>query len=384
MEVMAQLDDAELDDLTAANLVEILRSGCTTQVEMRLDVRQARSYVRTAGRLGLRGYPAGMVPSLVRVMPIWGRSDDRVLAESVPETLAEVESNLAFGLGANGSFDRIRPMMAITVTVAHTRETLLAVAVAAEQLGNGIQMHVQGGSGLEHDGKDLIVRACGKSELPLLEELGLLRQRVVGAHMIDTDVEAGLPFARPQPHLHLRPLPVGGRRGASARDTAVPEVLAAGVNTAIGLDAHSADLLENLKQAVIQGRARAQLLAGSSPLPLRRPSMLDAIRSATVGAACGLGRDDLGRLTPGAKADLCSVDVSGLFTGGASIPMAPLNNLLYASGLSVRNVMTNGAWQLVDGSLVVEDEARVIRRRQVVMDKLHELLAAEGFDPRER
>ena len=40
------LDDVDLDALTAYNLAEILRGGCTTQLEMALDLRQAKSYVR--------------------------------------------------------------------------------------------------------------------------------------------------------------------------------------------------------------------------------------------------------------------------------------------------------------------------------------------------
>ena len=49
MVLMEDLSDAELDDLTALNLAEMLRSGCTTQVEMSLSLKQMKSYVRVAG-----------------------------------------------------------------------------------------------------------------------------------------------------------------------------------------------------------------------------------------------------------------------------------------------------------------------------------------------
>jgi 5-methylthioadenosine/S-adenosylhomocysteine deaminase len=45
---VAALSDEELDDLTAYNLAEVLRSGCTTQLEMSQNLRHIESYVRVA------------------------------------------------------------------------------------------------------------------------------------------------------------------------------------------------------------------------------------------------------------------------------------------------------------------------------------------------
>ena len=71
---------------------------------------------------------------------------------------------------------------------------------------------------------------------------------------------------------------------------------------------------------------------------------------------------DLGRIEAGAKADLCTVDVSGLLVGNGTLPREPWNNLLYANGLSVRNVMTDGNWQVRDGKFMFDDEAQVVAR----------------------
>ncbi len=56
------LSDADLDALTAYNLAELLRGGCTTQLEMSLSLKQAESYIRVARKWGVRGYPGGMIP----------------------------------------------------------------------------------------------------------------------------------------------------------------------------------------------------------------------------------------------------------------------------------------------------------------------------------
>src|SRR3546814_15725447 len=69
-------------DLTAINLAEMLRTGCTTQVDMSLSLKQMQSYVRVATSFGMRGFPGGMVPGMKRLLPIWTRTDNKVLDDS--------------------------------------------------------------------------------------------------------------------------------------------------------------------------------------------------------------------------------------------------------------------------------------------------------------
>src|SRR3546814_15294832 len=75
MTMIDDLTEDELDDLTAINLAEMLRTGCTTQVDMSLSLKQMQSYVRVATRFGMRGFPGGMVPGMKRLLPIWTRTD---------------------------------------------------------------------------------------------------------------------------------------------------------------------------------------------------------------------------------------------------------------------------------------------------------------------
>ena len=99
LELVEKLSPEDLDDLTAYNVAELLRSGCTTHVEMSLSLRQAESYVRIAKRWGVRGYPGGMIPGIARLFPIWFRNSDQVLTDSEQETLAEVASEPTFCAG---------------------------------------------------------------------------------------------------------------------------------------------------------------------------------------------------------------------------------------------------------------------------------------------
>jgi 5-methylthioadenosine/S-adenosylhomocysteine deaminase len=99
----------------------------------------------------------------------------------------------------------------------------------------------------------------------------------------------------------------------------------------------------------------------------------------TINPADGLRREDLGRIAVGAKADLTSIDVSGYLVGPGAAPPEPLNNLLYASGMHVRNVMTEGVFQILDGRLVIDDERRVIQRGAQVVKMIWEQLESEGW-----
>jgi len=377
MVMMEDLSNEELDDLTALNLAEMLRSGCTTQVEMSLSLKQMQSYVRIARKYGIRGYPGGMVPGMKRLLAIWGRADDQVLRDSESETVAEIEANLAFARTINGAENgRIRPMMAPSVTSVHTRATFGAVSRAARELGNGIHIHIQ--NGWDPNDRKAVQRVWGDDEIPALQSLGLLDAPTFGAHLLGIDPRRDLPILA---HAKFTFAHCPSAAGATVLPSSqpYPEALAAGVNTCIGLDTHSNDYLENIKLAVMQGRARSQLLGASSPVPMTEPTIWHALRSATLGGAVGLGRADLGRIQAGAKADLCTVDVSGMLVGNGTLPREPWNNLLYANGLSVRNVMTDGAWQVRDGKFVFDDEARIVERGGAIVRKVWALLEKEGF-----
>ncbi|MSO65570.1 MAG: amidohydrolase, partial [Alphaproteobacteria bacterium] len=376
--LVAALGERELDDLTAYNLAEILRSGCTTQLEMSQSLRQAESYVRVAKRWGVRGYPGGMVPATPRVDAIWARTDDRILFESVPETLREIEANLAFARRhMNAGEGRIRPMLAPHATDTHTPETLRALAAGARELGTGLHFHVA--QSAEETAR---VRALwGKTPVQWLDSLGLLEMPMFGAHMtaLDWRTDPDILNRRGSVYVHC---PSAG--GAGGMSQPYPEALGAGMNVNVGLDTHSNDYVENLKLAVIAGRARAELVAGHHSGPVVAPAMADALAGATIVAARGLGRDDLGRLAVGARADFISIDLAGFLVGAGAVPPEPLHNLMYANGLSVRHVATDGRFQVFDGHLVIDDEAEVIRRGAAVVETIWTQLSREGrFGPQE-
>ncbi|WP_313138099.1 amidohydrolase family protein [Paracoccus jeotgali] len=385
MDLIDSLDDEELDDLTALNLAEMVRSGCTTQVEMSLSLKQVQSYVRVAQRFGLRGFASGMVPGMTRLGPIWNRplESPEVLEEADPETIAEIAANLDYARAVHGSADgRIQMMMACGVTPAYTRASMQALLDAAVELGTGTHVHIQAGGNPHHNA--LIHQYWDMREMEVIEAT-LMSQKVFGAHCIGLEDIAKDLAIMADPNFTFVHCPSAGGAGVSPSSQVFPEALAAGVNTSIGYDTHSNDYVENLKLATMQGRARAQLLHKTSPVPMKEPTIWDALESATLAGARGLGRPDLGRIEAGAKADMTLIDVTGLLIGNGGLPREPWNNLLYANGLSVANVMVDGEWKVRNGNLVFADAAALQARGAAASQKIWDRLEAEGhFAPMPR
>lgn len=373
LELLDQLPDADLDAVTAANLAELIRSGCTTTLDMSLSLRQAESFVRVATRFRARGYPAPMIPGTRRLFDIWYRRTDAVLDAATPETRREIAEARAFALRhARRNDGLIRPQMAAHATDTHTPDTMRALIQAAREVGEGLHLHLAQGT----RESTTVQRLWGQSPVRWLDGLGAFSMPCFGAHMAGVDWAADGPLlaARGVVYAHC---PSAGGAGGDTQPW--PEALAAGVPVNIGIDTHSNDYLENLKLAVLYGQARESLLRASSPVPVRRPTVADALRSATLIPAQALKRPDLGRLRPGAEADLVSIDISSLLVGTGALPPEPLNLLLYGHGLSVRHVMTHGYVQVFHGRFVADDEAVVAARGGAVVQRLWATLEREGW-----
>lgn len=371
-ELVEQLTDADMDKLTAYNVAELLRGGTTTHVEMSLSLRQAQSYVRVAESWGVRGYPGGMIPGTNILGPIWARTDDQVLLDAEADILAEIAANLAFAKDKMGAADgRILPMMAPHATDTHTPATMTALAKAVNDLGTGLHIHLS----QSQTETDRVKRMWGMTPTQWLDSYGLLNGTVFGAHMggLDWDVDPEILIEKGVVLAHC---PSAGGAGGFSQN--YPEALAAGMQVNIGIDTHSNDYMENLKLAVLYGQARYVLLR-EGPQPVKMPTMWTAIRNATSIPAAALKRDDIGRIAEGAKADLVAIDVSGLLVGGGALPPEPLNNLLYANGMMVRHVITDGYVQVHDGVFVADDEERVISEGGAVMAAIYDQLRAENW-----
>jgi cytosine/adenosine deaminase-related metal-dependent hydrolase len=112
------------------------------------------------------------------------------------------------------------------------------------------------------------------------------------------------------------------------------------------------DMLMEMRYAAIMGkvaeRNRAAVTAG------------DVFKAATLGGAKALGRTDLGRLAPGAKADIIIVDLTGLHT---ALTYDPIKTMVYfASQNDIETVIVDGRKVVEEGRIPRLDEQELARK----------------------
>ncbi|PEF40239.1 ethylammeline chlorohydrolase [Bacillus sp. AFS094228] len=113
----------------------------------------------------------------------------------------------------------------------------------------------------------------------------------------------------------------------------------AGINIALGTDTFPPDMFQNVRTGSMLSRLAAGEMEGSV--------YADFFRSATLDAAAFLGRNDLGRIAAGAKADIIAIDLDGFHMGVIDDPI----RTMFASG-SGRDVKLS----IINGKVVMKDQ----------------------------
>ena len=184
----------------------------------------------------------------------------------------------------------------------------------------------------------------GRRPIDLLDEWGWIAPDVTLAHLCDItgpEVELLARSGVTATHAPACDLPMGWGVAPVAR------LLDAGVTVGLGTSGGGSNDAGHLL-------ADARLAMQVAPLAGRPLDALEALRMATVGGADGLGRSELGRLTPGAAADLVVWDVSGAADAGVA---DPVRGLLWADpGRRPRHVVVGGRVVVRDFELVTADE----------------------------
>lgn len=148
---------------------------------------------------------------------------------------------------------------------------------------------------------------------------------------------------------------VSARHGGMLRS--LPNCLSMGINVGMGTDTWPADMIMNMQTGMMTARLAEGMASVTSD------ALFDA---ATLGGARALGRDDLGRLAPGAKADIAVIDL-----GQALQTPDPITTLMTScSGRDVRDVWIDGRRVMQDRQIPGVDEARDRAHAQAQFDGL--------------
>jgi cytosine/adenosine deaminase-related metal-dependent hydrolase len=344
--VWARIDEESEYAAARTGLAEIALSGCTTVFDHHYVFPRGRAglieaEVRAARELGVR-----IVAS--RGSMDLGESDGGLPPDEVVEDLDAVlaDTERLAGL-ADGDLVQIAvaPCSPFSVTGRLMEES----AALARRLG--LVLHTHLAETVEEEAYCRELYGCTPVEY--LDRLGWLAGDVWCAHCVhlsDADVarfaETGTGVAHcPTSNLRL---------GAGV--ARIRELLDAGARVGLGVDGSASnergDLSLELKQALLVARGRG----GPAALTAR-----EALRLGTRGGAAVLGREDLGSLEPGKRADLAVWRVDGLAWAGADDPVA---SLVFAGPHRVDRLYVGGEEVVRDGRLARADEDEIAREHR--------------------
>lgn len=201
-----------------------------------------------------------------------------------------------------------------------------------------------------------MVHRHGKTPVQWANEIGILGANTILGHAIFIDEHSWL-------HWHTQDdLRVLADTGASVAHCPSPfarygpmledfgRYRRAGINLGLGTDVAPHNLIEEMRLAAILARIAAR--------NVEAVTTADLFYAGTVGGAVALGRDDIGRLAPGMKADIVLVDLENPFMMPAR---DPLRSLVYtAADRAVRDVYVDGVKVVERGRVLTLDHARAL------------------------
>jgi cytosine/adenosine deaminase-related metal-dependent hydrolase len=346
-------------------LSELMMSGVTTLCDLSIE---HDGWLDTLGESGMRVYAAPMfrsgkwlTPNGHEVRYEWNEAAGRAAMESalrLIERARQHPSGRLSGLVCPAQIDTCTPDL-ISDAAAAARERRLPFQIHAAQSVVEFQE---------------IMRRYGKTPIEWLEGLGALGANAIIGHGIFLDHHSWLHW--PERNDISRLVESGTtvahcptvftRRGITLQDFGA--YVRAGVNMGIGTDTFPHNFLEEMRTAAYNAR----ITAGN----VHTVSLTDLFNAATIGGARALGREDIGRLAPGMKADLVLVDV----THPAMRPLHdPLRSLVYtAAERAVRDVYVDGRQIVRSGKALAFDYADAAARLEAAQRRAVE--KAPGFD----
>ena len=332
-------------------LAELALSGCTTVFDHHYlfppgATGLLEAEIRAACELGVRIVAARGSMDL-------GESQGGLPPDGVVETRDEA-------LSATEAAARLADGVQVEITVAPcspfsvTEELMTESAELARKLG--LRLHTHLAETVEEE--DYCRRLYSCTPVEYLERVGWLAEDVWCAHCVhlsDDDI------AKLGAHdVGVAHCPTSNMR-LGAGIARVRDLLDAGVRVGLGVDGSASnersDLFLEVKQSLLVARARG----GPKALTAR-----EALRLGTRGGAAVLGRDDIGQLSPGKRADLAVWRTDGLELGGAEDLVA---GLVFSGPHRVDRLYVGGEEIVRDGHVVRADEHEIAKEHRVQAER---------------
>jgi 5-methylthioadenosine/S-adenosylhomocysteine deaminase len=346
------------------SMAELIKTGCTTVVEL----GGVSDYtVQRAGTCGLRLY---IGPSFRSGR--WFTADGKTVQYAWDEAAGKqgLRQAIDFIEEHHGSYgDRMRGILSPAQIDTCTADLLQQAKTASDRMGIPLTLHT---SQSVNEFQEM-TRRHGLTPIEWLRDIGFLGPRTLLGHAI---IIGGSSWANyPADDIQIladtgtsvaHAVWVFARRGIAMESFG--KYVRAGVNMALGTDTCPQSMIEAMKFAAVVTKIMDR--------HTEYTSAADAFNAATLGGARALGRDDLGRIAPGAKADLVIWDTETL----SMAPVRdPIKNLVYnAQADDVETVIIDGQVVMRDRQIAGIDSRQVARNLQEAGERMW--AAMQGVD----
>jgi 5-methylthioadenosine/S-adenosylhomocysteine deaminase len=355
--------DAALSLNALFTVAELLRNGVTTFIEFGSQLSVQDALLREVTRLGTRAYLAPGYDCGRWVGDEQGRlkrvrNDVQGLAD-LERAVAWIEQND----GAAGG--RVKGILVPREVETSSLELLKRTVEVADRTGLPIATHAAYSVLEFHD----VVHEHMMTPIELLDSIGMLRPTLNIGHGNFIADNPSLNYARG------RDLELMGRAGATishcpiniARRARVLDnwqsYQEAGVNLAIGSDTYPRDMIMNMRTASYMGKIMSHTYFAATAG--------EVFAAATLGGARSVGRDDLGRLAPGALADIIIVDLTGRNSLRYGPVRDPVKSMVECGvGDDVETVIVDGKVIMENGVIAGVDFAQVRRDAQTAGEQV--------------
>jgi cytosine/adenosine deaminase-related metal-dependent hydrolase len=350
-EIMSEiLSEEEIESVAALGQLEALKAGSTTIVDMPRSDHDA--FGRSARRIGLRAFIHPYLISGRQASWDWDADDPDDVARAMGtfwrwrEQFDEgPQGRIRIGLGPHAT-DTCAPSLA--------RE----IARVRDRTGAPITVHLAQGA----PEMKLSRERFGMSPVAYYDKMGLLDSRLLAAHCVYAqDEDLALMAQRGVTIVHC---PISYAR--SGRLAARSRFTRAGVRTTIGTDANAVDIVADLRMAAINSKYESGDSAAGSAWEL--------VEAATSTAADVLGRADLGRIEPGATADLVSFNLAQAHLQPVYDPVKTM--IWNGTGRDVDFVMVAGEVLVEHGRFTRQSEDDIVRAGASAMNRVWRLAEA--------
>jgi cytosine/adenosine deaminase-related metal-dependent hydrolase len=336
-----------------------LRAGATTILDVGTMPGGPDMFTGLVGDLGVRAY----------LGPGFRSAEYRFDADRIRWEWNEVngEAGLAGSMDYVKQYDgayngRIRAMIYPGQMDTCTLDLLRAARKAADELDVPIQLHAAMNQREFHR----ILEQYGKTPIALLHSIGFLKPRTGLGHCVFHNRHSWCHYPYGD---DLQMLADGGvtvvhapfkyaKMGITFESFA--RYRNAGINISIGTDTYPQDIIHEMRWAAMMSRMADESFTVGKPR--------DVFDAATLGGAVHLGRDDLGRLAVGAKADIIVIDLLQMHYGAVRDPIASLVEC--GSGSDVQTIFVDGELLLDHGKAVRFDEAALLRDVQLEGERM--------------